>query len=618
MYKKLLLVIVLVCLGLSNLLYAQDSDSLKTTGTSGFDVDFSELDSFKLIDTVLNEFYQYEKDGRHFYSGLGNPGLNYSTMLFKTLEYGFHTGETGFLNNFDIQPNNLVYNTNIPFARVSYKDGPKKYQNFDVLFSESINSRLNFTVGYNTQSSTGFYLNQETITKRFDFQTSFRNRENTYGVFFRFKVRNGSAQENGGIKSDSLYNELTLLSPFDINNNKLRVQVWKEEAVNNYDYRNVYVNQYFSIIKGANKKDFGLTVGLENDGGYNDIWYEGFIVDSNYYKQLFDFDVVDSSSVYDQSKLFYVKNKGYFKLDNLFFQNAIIAGIGYDYFENKNIQRFDAFSSTEIYATLPHWEIGETVLNGSFTKGISGYNSEGLELAGDINIPIMDSVFEVKVSGHHLRSLTDYKKLVYGGNTISWNNDFSYCTSMGGDLDLVFDKLKLLIHGEYEMNGNYVYFASNGLPNQMDNSFSRYLLKLEKRFALGNYHFDVSVINQGVDEGVPVNLAEWVGVVSFYYQRMLFKNAMELRYGIDYWQFSRYYADAYAPFTRSFVYQNSYEVGDFPYLNFYISARIKGAQGFVNFQNIGQFVFRENYMMTPTYAMQDFGVSFGLRWDFYN
>ncbi len=599
--------------------FASDTTSIRVTSISKFDNDFSSVTNDIHVDTILQSFYHYELDGRNFMNSLGNPGLAYTNMGFKPLDFGFQFGDNAFLNNFDELKGNSVYYTTEPFARVSYRDGPKKYQDFDVLFSESFNKRLNFTVSFNTQSSTGYYSNQTTITKRFDFQNSFKTKSGRYGYFFKFKVRNGYATENGGIKSDSLYTELTQLGPLDTDNNKLRVLTWNENSLNTYDHRNLYVSQYFRLSESIQDsvKYKAVYFGMVNQGGFDDLWYKDSLLDSSYYQQ-FNIQVLDSGIIRDQSKLFYVQNEFFVKLTNYISLGDIYFGGKLNYYENENLIRSKEFNESSIYIRLSEMFLGKTQLTGLFEKGISGFNEYGYQATGDFKLPVNDSLYHLFIGGWIVKSLPEYKFINYGGTDVSWENTFDYSRSSGVRLKLEFPKIKVRFNGEYEINQGYVYYGKDVRPIQYTNSFYRYKLEVKKEVVLGKYHFDFSLINQEVEEGTPVNLSKWVGVISFYYQRLLFKEAMEVRYGIDYWQNSSYFAQSYAPFTRSFVYQDAYKVGDYPYLNFYISARIKGAQGFVNFQNIGQFVFKENYMMVPGYALQDFGLSFGLRWDFYN
>lgn len=581
--------------------------------------DFSKRLNFSNLDTILNDFYHYHLDARNNSLSLGNPGLSYSNLLFDEASYGFRSGESSFHENFKDSENHTVFYSKQPFARVSYRSGPKKYQDFDVFFTQNISKGFNYSVSYNTQSSTGFYINQETITKRFKFQNSFKTKNGKYGYFLAFKVNSGNAMENGGIKSDSLYKSLTTLRPLDTDNNKLKVQVWLEDDFNHYDSRELYLNQFLRLssvmIDSINRREF--YVGIKSEGSYNDLWFDGDNSDSNYYAR-YGLIIVDSSKVIDQNHLFALRNSGYFNYSTGLNKLSLLVGLNYNYFDNKNLVRKDKFDELSVYGEVEDLNIGNLKLNGYFEKGLDGFNSDGIKLKGKLQYLENGKRFQASVDGYFINTLPDYKMLNYGGNSISWKNEFDYVsrTSLGGVF--IDSKWKLEFRGRLESINNFVYYSSNVVPEQYANAFGRYELHLKKKFVFGSYHFDLSIINQGVDNDAPVNLSSWIGVINFYYQRLLFKEAMELRYGIDYWQNSSYTANRYSPFTRSFVYQTDTSVGNFPYLNFYISARIKGAQGFVNFQNIGQFVFRENYMMTPEYALQDFGISFGLRWDFYN
>ncbi|MGB1004404.1 MAG: putative porin [Salibacteraceae bacterium] len=611
-------VALFLCSGLAVLAQEKQSSKGITTSTE-LSYDLSKNSDFAHVDTVLSNFYHYSFDGRNNSVSLGNPGLAYSSLLFKRMPYGFRLGEYAFDENFIANQKLNVYHATDPFARVSYRAGPKKYQDFDVFFTQNYSRNFNVAVSYNTQSSTGFYINQETVTKKFGIQNSYRTRNGNYGYYLKFKVNSGYAMENGGIKSDSLYHELTKLSPFDTDNNKLKVQVWLEDDFNRYDHRDLYLSQYLRLGQKTidSNKVHGFYLGANAQGKIDDIWFEGANSDSNYYDR-FGINITDSSSVYERSHLLSFRNKGFLKYtfgDN---KVSFLAGLNYNYFEYTSVNRYNELEEASVFGKVSDLGLGKFKISAEVIKGVSGYNSDGISLDAQIYLNSDTNRVGIYLGGYHQESLPDYKQLNYGGSIVSWNNDFDYLFRSKIEGKITDNKLKLSVFGEIETIANYVYYNSSTLPVQYDNRFNRYVIEIKKEFVFGSYHFDISVINQGVDKGTPVNLAEWIGVVSFYYQRFLFKNAMELRYGLDYWQTSAYTADVYVPFTRSFTYQNEYKVGDYPYLNFYISARIKGAQGFVNFQNIGQFVFRDNYMMSPNYALQDFGISFGLRWDFYN
>ena len=571
------------------------------------------------FDTILNSFYNFKNDGRKHISSLGNEGLSFNSMLFPEIKYGFNSGENSFNSNFIETSERNIYHTNKPFARISYRSGAKKYKDFDVFFTENINKNFNFSIRYNAQSSTGFYINQFSETRQFSFQNSFRSNKGNYGYLLSFKVNSGDALENGGIKSDSLYSELLKLSSFDADNNKLKVQTWLEGDSNFYDHRNLYLTQFLRLYKM--KTDSGdflqLFLGLTNEGGYDDLWFNGNYSDRSYYSR-FGVDIVDSSFITDQSHLFYLKNEGYLKLSTGKNKPDFILGGSYNYYDNTNLVLNSKFYESGAFFKVNNVKLGRLRFFANINKGIEGYNKEGYKLNFNIEYLSLNKDFRGTVYSVIQNSLPEYKFLNYGGNTISWNNDFKYVNGRAIGLNIESFKYKFGVYTDFETVNNFVYYSETVVPKQYNNRFWRYEIELKKEFVFNKIHLNVSVLNQAVENIAPINLASWIIHASIYHQSFLFKEALEFRYGLDYWQNSSYYAASYAPFTRSFIYQNTYTVGNYPYFNFYLSARIKSAQGFVNFQNIGQFVFRKNYMMIPDYALQDFGISFGLRWDFIN
>lgn len=584
------------------------------------DVDHSSSkeSSFRHVDTVLTQFYNYWNDGSVRTNTLGNPGLGLEPMTFRISDFGFSSGEDVF--RFTSNSNQrYIYKTNVPFARISYISGPKKYQDFDVFFTESLNSRFNFSITYNTQGSIGTYINQETKSNSFSIQNSFRTRSNNYGYFVHFKVNSGSAFENGGIKSDSVYGKLTKLSPFDVDNNKLKVQVWQEGAVNRFDNRELFVSQFYRF-RGADSCDLansGLFLVLENTGFVDDFWFEDQVSDSLYFGN-FGISIPDSSLVVDKSHWIGIKNNGFLKyrFDNIDLE--LIAGLNFNVYRNTNYVRETNLTESSVHFGMKGLRFKSVVFNADYVQGVDGFNSGGYLFDGGVSFPFLDEKILLKGGFSSMKSLPSYKFLNYSGSNINWNNDFDFVNTNSLNFELNSDSFGLYFEGKAYNISNYVYYSSAVIPEQFSEAFSGIELSIIKKIVLGSFHFDFSVLYQSVTDGAPVNLANWIWKGSVYHQKYVFKDAMELRYGLDYWQNSKNTANYYAPFTRSFIYQENYSVGNFPYMNVFFSARIKSAQGFVNFQNVGQLFFRENYMMVPFYPLQDFGISFGLRWDFFN
>ena len=81
--------------------------------------------------------------------------------------------------------------------------------------------------------------------------------------------------------------------------------------------------------------------------------------------------------------------------------------------------------------------------------------------------------------------------------------------------------------------------------------------------------------------------------------------------------FTEYYADAYMPALRTFYLQNKVKVGNYPFLDFYITFKLKRANIYVGYTNIYSFTQLHRYISTPHYPMSDPKFIFGVKWRLY-
>lgn len=92
---------------------------------------------------------------------------------------------------------------------------------------------------------------------------------------------------------------------------------------------------------------------------------------------------------------------------------------------------------------------------------------------------------------------------------------------------------------------------------------------------------------------------------------------MLARIGIDYYWFSSYYADAYNPFLRQFVWQNNTQIGNYPYIDVYASAQIQTMNLFIRLEHVNQGISGNGYP-TPLYPNPPRFFRFGVNWRLFN
>ena len=142
------------------------------------------------------------------------------------------------------------------------------------------------------------------------------------------------------------------------------------------------------------------------------------------------------------------------------------------------------------------------------------------------------------------------------------------------------------------------------------------MIMLKKNFKIGRFHLDNTVVYQ-ISSNDSIALPSLWSRHQLYYQNYLFKNALYTQIGLDIRYNTNYYANAYAPATGQFYYQNTDLLQYYPHLDFYVSFRVKRARlyGLVRHLNQG-FPGQEGYFAAPFYPIADRSFHFGLSWLF--
>jgi hypothetical protein len=78
--------------------------------------------------------------------------------------------------------------------------------------------------------------------------------------------------------------------------------------------------------------------------------------------------------------------------------------------------------------------------------------------------------------------------------------------------------------------------------------------------------------------------------------------------------YTKYYANRYIPAIRSFHIQNEQAIGDYPFLDVYLNAKIGKARLFVRYDHFNAGMMGYTYYASPFYPAEDASFRFGLTW----
>ena len=104
----------------------------------------------------------------------------------------------------------------------------------------------------------------------------------------------------------------------------------------------------------------------------------------------------------------------------------------------------------------------------------------------------------------------------------------------------------------------------------------------------------------------------------FYYEDSWFKKAILIQLGFNINYFSGYFSDTYMPANGQFYLQQNLKIGNYPYMDLFIHAKIKRARLFFKIENANMGFPTKGYFQVPYYPMPDRRAIIGLFWKFFD
>lgn len=163
---------------------------------------------------------------------------------------------------------------------------------------------------------------------------------------------------------------------------------------------------------------------------------------------------------------------------------------------------------------------------------------------------------------------------------------------------------------------NWVYYDSRQQqPLQAPTSINLLQVKGQADVRVWKIHLDNQIIWQPILAGaVYFRAPELVLRHNLYLQSWIFKRAMFARVGVLFQYHSNYFPYAYAPLTGAFYLQDEQILAIYPRLDAYVSFRIWQFRCFIRGENLGHFLYRQNYFTAHRHPITNFVVRVGISW----
>lgn len=251
--------------------------------------------------------------------------------------------------------------------------------------------------------------------------------------------------------------------------------------------------------------------------------------------------------------------------------------------------------------------------------GLIGDVAGDIEINGNISTDIRMLGDTVNISAHgHFRNLDNpYLLKHFISNHYAWDNDLGKTRSIRAEGALFIPWSNTRISAGWESVQNHVYFNTAGLPSQHGGTVHVFSASLTQKLRLGIWNWDNTLTYQTSSNQEVLPLPA-LSVYSNMYLHFRAFRVLQLQIGVDCDYYTRYRGVNYDPATMAFRVGDDWKVGNFPFCNAYVTAKLYRVRFFILYSHLNQGWFTKEYFSMPHYPVNPRRLQFGLSVDFAN
>ena len=617
------------------------------------DRDMNEVDIQPLDTTLMN----WRIDYPYYLKGVGDMtlgGLGQSTLPFNYFDRPTSPDFT-FAQTYDAytyrMDNVPFYNSKTPYLNFMYlESGQKRYreEHFEVTTAHNVSPTTGFNVSYKSRGTKGLYDWQRTTNH--NLSAAFSHTGKRYSVHAAYINNRITQRENGGAVglwavADTIYEHPS----------GVPMKLAAAEAENSYRNNSFFVKQAIAIpLQPVTDYDFSLAE--------LSAIYVGHIFEYNTWSKLYKDKYAEftnergsmtDAGEYEPTKDVYYKN-WYISptesrdsirervLSNRFFVEAqpwdrngavgrLGGGVGIDMYAYSQFGFNDYVSGKQGKVKETAW-YAYGAISGKVKKFAdwgadvkyypSGYRSGDFSMNAHIALTAKLRGHPITLSGRFSqtkRSPSYWENNLFS-NHYMWSNSFKQEDETRFEVSLNVPSIALEVSAWQGVISNKIYYDAQSMVAQSSDAISLTSLYARKDFRLGGFHFDHRVLLQWStnQEVIPVPLCS--AFLSYYYECWVERNkVLRLQFGVDGKFNTSYYAPSYNPALATFYNQREYEIGNYPYLDVFLTAKWKRMRIFLKYQHVNYNLFGNGYYLTTAgYPLNPGMFKVGISWGFYD
>lgn len=632
-----------------------------------FHMDSIFLNSPQVIDTStfnasLHETLEREKT---LYSTLSNTGLAHKPMRFRQLQQvGFDIGLPAFTAYLQNERHLVSYQSVLPYSEVRYvMTSGDKEQHLNFKFGRQFSPRLFISFAINSDYSPGVFQNNQSVNNYVWINAHYFTENKRYGATAYFYRNKLEMQENGGIVNDENYTSHT-----ESDNSVITTNL--TNATNFVKSTGAGLDHYFNLLPLTSQTKVEETLPkphitdslfADSLNFLQDTLPDSTIVRYETKTRRFTLGRICHQFSYQRNRLYYNESSPsvsfYQPFDTLLnatkstdttlvqsFRNTLKwSSLGYQKYSDDipfylyagltygihSVRRFD-YSEAE---TVPARNYHQLSVNGGVIANLFkstritgqaelvtlGYQIGDFDIKGQWKQFLGTSsrnwgyaTFDAEIK----RQSANWFEESYYSNHFRWDNDFNASTYL--IFNLKYNFRDYCIGVKQTSVSQYIYFGTDARPAQFDGMFSireAYLSFYQKlwRFEIEGF----ACVQKSSNEEV-MHLPLFLGRLRFAYSQPIFRKAATIQPSLTVQYFTKYFADAYMPATRTFHLQNEVEIGNYPFIDLALSIKVKKANIYVVYSNMFLLTGNYNSFIAPHYPMRDSKFFIGVNWRLFN
>ena len=617
------------------------------------DPDFNRV-NIAPLDTTLSD---WRIDYVFYRKGVGDMalgGLGQSTQPVnwfdrrQDADFSFARSYDAYTARLDNVP---FYNGKKPLTNLLYLEaGQKRYreEHFELVHSQNITPSTSANVNYKARSTMGRYDWQR--TKNHVLSVAVAHTGKRYSIHAAYMHNNINTRENGGVVGEWAIADTTFEMPSGV-----PMRLASSEAHNHYRNHAFFVRQAYALpLQRVAEDDFSLadlsavyfghqfefntwskvytdkrsTYTNERDHYNEELgkWESGT---HSYYEDWF----ITPQNTRDSISERLISNKLFVQVqpwDRNGVVSTIDGGIGLDLHTYSYLRLTDYVSGKMTKDKRTSWYIYGAA-SGKIKRyadwGVdakyypSGYRGGDLSVDAKITLRAFIREHPLILSGRFLQELRSpsYWEENLFSNHYTWFNSFDKESETRFEVNFSVPDFALEVGAWQGVINKMIYNGADSRVAQHSGTVSLTSLYARKDFRIAGLHLDHRALVQITSDESVLPVPTFSAFLSYYYEFWVKRDVLRVQIGLDGRFNTAYYAPSYNPALSAFFNQREVRIGNYPYIDFFVSAKWKRMRILLKVQHLNQNLFGNGeYFQVARYPLNPRMFKLGISWSFYD